>query len=201
MIIVKNALNELFNVGFMNLTPRSPSVVSRYAHIEFMNFIKAYEKLLGVVDIKMKEQLLCFTPLIKPIMDNKEGIKNIRNLWIGHIPNNDTLEDGMTKLIKNKKLPTDVNSLCLNIMGIILFVSIVEKLFHEEHNNIINKYQNGPDSNKPLQFLDPLKIKERFSFMMKAIRSKTYNENINLDCSELDNICKAKINLLERNTQ
>ena len=201
MIIVKNALNELFNVGFMNLTPRSPSVVSRYAHIEFMNFIKAYEKLLGVVDIKMKEQLLCFTPLIKPIMDNKEGIKNIRNLWIGHIPNNDTLEDGMTKLIKNKKLPTDVNSLCLNIMGIILFVSIVEKLFHEAHNNIINKYQNGPDSNKPPQFLDPLKIKERFSFMMKAIRSKTYNENINLDCSELDNICKAKINLLERNTQ
>ena len=201
MIIVKNALNELFNVGFMNLTPRSPSVVSRYAHIEFMNFIKAYEKLLGVVDLKMKEQLLCFTPLIKPIMDNKEGIKNIRNLWIGHIPNNDTLEDGMTKLIKNKKLPTDVNSLCLNIMGIILFVSIVEKLFHEAHNNIINKYQNGPDSNKPPQFLDPLKIKERFSFMMKAIRSKTYNENINLDCSELDNICKAKINLLERNTQ
>ena len=204
MIIVKNALNELFNVGFTNLTPRSPSVVSRYAHIEFVNFIKAYNKLLGVVDLKMKKQLLCFTPLIKPIMDNKDGIKNMRNLWIGHIPNEDTLEDGMTKLIKDKKLSEDVDSLCLNIMGVISFVHIVEKFFSEEHNSIINKYQNSLDSNNPTQFLNTLNIESEFLLMIEASRSKTHSENINLDWNKLDNyfdsMYKDKITLLEHNT-
>ena len=129
MIIIKNSLNELLKAGFMNLTPKSPSMVSRYAHIEYMNFIKAYEKLLGVVDLKIKKQLLCFTPLIKQIMDSKEGITIMRNSWIAHIPNNNKFDVGMTKLIKDKNLPTDVDSLYLNMMGIISFVHIVEKFF------------------------------------------------------------------------
>ena len=186
----------------MNLTPKSPSMVSRYAHIEYMNFIKAYEKLLGVVDLKIKKQLLCFTPLIKQIMDSKEGITIMRNSWIAHIPNNNKFDVGMTKLIKDKNLPTDVDSLYLNMMGIISFVHIVEKFFSKEHSSIINKYQNGPDSNKPKQSIDPLRIERKFLLIVEAVRSKTHSENINLDWNKLgnyfDNIRKDKITLLER---
>ena len=202
MIIIKNSLNELLKAGFMNLTPKSPSMVSRYAHIEYMNFIKAYEKLLGVVDLKIKKQLLCFTPLIKQIMDSKEGITIMRNSWIAHIPNNNKFDVGMTKLIKDKNLPTDVDSLYLNMMGIISFVHIVEKFFSKEHSSIINKYQNGPDSNKPKQSIDPLRIERKFLLIVEAVRSKTHSENINLDWNKLgnyfDNIRKDKITLLER---
>ena len=186
----------------MNLTQKSPSMVSRYAHIEYINFIDAYDKLLGIVDLKMKKQLLCFTPLIKPIMDNKEGITIMRNSWIAHIANNDGFDAGMTKLIEDKNLRTDVNSLYVNIMGIISFVHIVEKFFSKEHNSIINKFQNGPDSNRPVQFLNTLKIEYEFLLMIEASRSKTHSENINLDWNKLDNdfdnIREDKITLLER---
>lgn len=122
----------------------------RYASIDMSQFVDYYTKFMKLLEEDEKEIVLRFTPLLKPIFDNRDGLKKFRNNWVGHIQEDDKFEENVADFINRINLPQKMEEYYYMIFAIKTFVDALQIIFDKDLKSLCEKFGKN-DENRPLQ--------------------------------------------------
>ena len=146
--IIQYSLVGLQNACFTAKPPVdkiASSVFSRYAIVDFSQFIDYYHQLLGNLHGVQKQTALCFVPFLKELFENESGIRKLRNNWVAHIQDDDKFTKDLTELVTETGLPNDPNEYYKMSSGINAFIQAIRLILKDDFQKMTAKFNSRRD--------------------------------------------------------
>ena len=103
LIMARELLNNLKRIRLDGGSP--PSFVPYYGTLHLVQFMDAYEGLMGCLTEDQKKPVTCLSDLISGIVEHKGALREVRNKWIAHLQDDGGFAEDAPDFVRRAGLP------------------------------------------------------------------------------------------------
>lgn len=194
LIIARNLLDVLSGIRLDG--GRDPSFVPHYGVLHLVQFMDAYEGLMGRLNPDQKRLVACLSDLISDIQDHRDALRKTRNMWVAHLQDKDMSVEAPSDFVRRVGLPDDPAWYSEMFECAIIFADAVQSLLPEIAETASKKTHRTADAG-PAQFVfDPEQIIQNICARLKKTRKKAEKECPNRQWDSLLSLANDRCEML-----
>ena len=152
MIVIRNRMRDLyglFDVG------TAPSIALQYGVQELVQFVDAYDGLMGRLTDEQNKRVQCATDLISGVVEHRGALREMRNSWLAHPQDDGLFAEGAPGFVRRAGLPADPAAYYEMLACAVIFADTVRALLPEVAGPAVEKFNRTGDA-RPERYCDVL---------------------------------------------
>lgn len=171
------ARNMLHNLNSIRLDDGSqPMFVFQYGILHLVQFMDAYEGLMGGLTDDQKKPVTCLSDLICGILDREDALREARNKWIAHLQDDDGFAEDAPDFLRRAGLPDDPLWYREMFECAVIFADAVQSLLPEVEERVREMVRRALGAEPPKHLFDRMVVDQNIRTRLAKARKKAAKE-------------------------
>ena len=170
LIMARNLLANLSSLRLGDGCP--PMFVFQYGTMHLVQFMDAYEGLMGCLTDEQKGPVLCLSDLISGMVEHKSVLREVRNKWIAHLQDDDGFVEDAPDFVWRTGLPDDPVWYLETFECAVIFADAVQSLLPEVASPVLERVDQALGDEHMEYSLDPARLARNVQARLEKARKK-----------------------------
>ena len=182
LILIRNHMDvlcRLFEGG------TAPSLAFHYGVLRLAQFLDAYEGFMGSLDTRQQKLVACAAGLVSDVHKRQDALKNVRNGWIAHPPDDGLLAEDGSDYVRRIGLPGDPAAYYEMLVCTVAFIDTARALLPEIAEPTVEKFNSSSDAKPKFHCIDLDQIVQNLRSKLDSVREEAEQKCPNMQWGSL----------------
>lgn len=174
LIMARGLLNNLKCIRLDGGIP--PQFVSYYGTLHLVQFMDAYEALMGCLTEDQKKPVTCLSDLISGIVEHRGALREVRNKWIAHLQDDGGFAEDAPDFVRRAGLPDGPMWYIETFECAVIFADAVQSLLPDVAESVREKVGRVLGAAPPKYPFDQEEVDQNIRTRLGMARKKAAKE-------------------------
>ena len=150
----------------------APSLAFHYGVLRLAQFLDAYEGFMGSLDPRQQKLVACAAGLVSDVHKRRDALKNVRNGWIAHPPDDGLLAEDGSDYVRRIGLPGDPAAYYEMLVCTVAFIDTAGALLPEIAEPTVEKFNRSSGAKPKFHCIDLDQIAQNLRSKLDSVRKE-----------------------------
>ena len=171
----------------------APLLAFHYGVLRLAQFLDAYEGFMGSLDPRQRKLVVCATGLIADVHKRRDALKNMRNGWIAHPPDDGLLAEDGSDYVRRIGLPRDPAAYYEMLLSTVVLIDTVRALLPGIAKPAVEKFNRSGATKHELRCVYPDLIAQNIRSKLDSVREEAERKFPNVQWGSLLGAAGARL--------